>query len=114
MGASLADVTDVLRKQIEANAELAVEMKAQTRLLEKSVALLEEIRDAREDDGYEDDDAEEEGDEDSAGLDGMVNTIAGQIREKIRSKGINGLLNRKKKNTNGTAPKELRTAPTTE
>lgn len=111
MGASLADVTDVLRKQIEANAEMSVELKAITRALGQVVTLLEEIRDAGGME-LEDDDDDGDTDEETAGLDGMVNTIAGQIREKIRAKGLQGLLNRKKK-TNGAAPKELRGTTTT-
>lgn len=119
MAASLSDVTDVLRKQIEHDAAMAVELKAITRALEGIHEVLEEIRDNGGmsaddgDDGDEDDDEDdEEGDGANAGLDGMVDTVAREIRERIRSKGLKGLLNRKK--PNGHAPKEARTTTDTE
>lgn len=108
MAASLADVTDVLRRQIEANAEVVIELRAQTKALGQVVELLTEIRDDASEASYEnEDDEEEEGDEQSAGLDGVVDQIAGQLREKIRAGGLKGFLNRKKK-PNGAAPKEVR------
>ena len=114
MAASLADVTDVLRKQIEASAEQAVQLKAMARSLDTVVELLEEIRDGgglSADDDDDEDDQEEIGDEESAGLDSVVDAVAGELRNRIRRKGLGPF--RKTKTLNGSAPREAAAAKTT-